>query len=85
VLPFDSYALDVHVDRAEDVLLHRNILIQCQDPDKRPIFHARFLKVLYFAFAIFNDHFGILAPSEICQLPIISSYISGTPIIIDRE
>ncbi|KAJ4786516.1 hypothetical protein LUZ62_037762 [Rhynchospora pubera] len=39
-----SYALDVHVDRAEDVLLHRDILVQCRDPEKRPIFHARFLR-----------------------------------------
>lgn len=39
-----SYALDVHVDRAEDVLLHRKILIECEDPDRRPVFHARFLK-----------------------------------------
>jgi hypothetical protein len=39
-----SYALDVHVDRAEDVLLHRKILIECEDPDNRPVFHARFLK-----------------------------------------
>jgi len=40
-----SYAIDVNVDRAEDVLLHRRILNDCADPEKRPIFHVRFLHV----------------------------------------
>ncbi|KAL5216147.1 hypothetical protein ABZP36_007548 [Zizania latifolia] len=38
-----SYSTDLHV-KAEDVLLHRRILAECADPDKRPIFHARFLR-----------------------------------------
>ncbi|OQU79372.1 hypothetical protein SORBI_3008G135401 [Sorghum bicolor] len=40
-----SYAIDVNVDNAEDVLLHRRILDECADPDKRPVFHVRFLHV----------------------------------------
>jgi hypothetical protein len=40
-----SYAIDVNVDKAEDVLLHRRILNDCADPEKRPIFHVRFLHV----------------------------------------
>ncbi|XP_066344915.1 serine/threonine-protein kinase STY8-like isoform X1 [Miscanthus floridulus] len=38
-----SYAIDVNVDKAEDVLLHGRILNDCADPEKRPIFHVRFL------------------------------------------
>uniref|UniRef100_A0A0D9WBG0 non-specific serine/threonine protein kinase n=1 Tax=Leersia perrieri TaxID=77586 RepID=A0A0D9WBG0_9ORYZ len=40
-----SYAIDMDVSKAEEVLLHRRILAECADPDKRPIFHARFLRV----------------------------------------
>jgi hypothetical protein len=40
-----SYAIDVNVEKAEDVLLHRTILNECADPEKRPIFHVRFLHV----------------------------------------
>jgi serine/threonine-protein kinase TNNI3K len=32
-------------DKAEDVLLHWEILQECADPYKRPVFHARYLKV----------------------------------------
>uniref|UniRef100_A0ACD5WLF3 Uncharacterized protein n=1 Tax=Avena sativa TaxID=4498 RepID=A0ACD5WLF3_AVESA len=39
-----SYSIDLQVDKAEDVLLHRRILAECADPDKRPVFHARFLR-----------------------------------------
>ncbi|WVZ87779.1 hypothetical protein U9M48_034364 [Paspalum notatum var. saurae] len=40
-----SYSIDLEVERAEDVLLHRRILDECADPDKRPVFHVRFIKV----------------------------------------
>ncbi|PWZ53434.1 Serine/threonine-protein kinase STY46 [Zea mays] len=40
-----SYAIDVNVDKAEDVLLHRRILNECADPENRPIFHVGFLNV----------------------------------------
>lgn len=40
-----SYAIDVNVDKAEDVLLHRSILNECTDPENRPIFHVGFLNV----------------------------------------
>ncbi|GJN39931.1 hypothetical protein PR202_gb29085 [Eleusine coracana subsp. coracana] len=32
-------------DKADDVLLHWGILDECADPDKRPVFHARYIKV----------------------------------------
>ncbi|KAL6619732.1 hypothetical protein ACP70R_034871 [Stipagrostis hirtigluma subsp. patula] len=41
-----SYTINLHVDKAEDVLLHKMILDECADPDKRPVFHVRFLKVM---------------------------------------
>lgn len=41
-----SYLADIDAgDRAEDVLLHCRILDEAADPDKRPVFHARSLKV----------------------------------------
>lgn len=40
-----SYAIDVDVFKADDVLLHRRILNESADPDKRPVFHVRFLHV----------------------------------------
>ncbi|XP_039774547.1 serine/threonine-protein kinase STY8-like isoform X4 [Panicum virgatum] len=40
-----SYSIDLDVDKPEDVLLHCRILDECaNNPDKRPIFHVRFLK-----------------------------------------
>lgn len=41
-----SYGLDVNMDRAEDVLLHRKLLALAKDPEKRPVFHVRCLEVL---------------------------------------
>ncbi|XBJ06252.1 hypothetical protein VPH35_024900 [Triticum aestivum] len=42
-----SYYVDLDVNKAEDVLLHRRILAECADPDNRPVFHARFLRYLH--------------------------------------
>ena len=40
------YLFDLDVeDKAEDVLLHLEVLQECADPEKRPVFHARFIKV----------------------------------------
>ncbi|KAL2324617.1 hypothetical protein Fmac_023675 [Flemingia macrophylla] len=39
-----SYGLDVNIDRAEDVLLHQTLLALARDPDKRPVYHIRFLE-----------------------------------------
>jgi len=39
------YLFDLDVeDKAEDVLLHWEILQECADPEKRPVFHARYIK-----------------------------------------
>ncbi|RWW46139.1 hypothetical protein BHE74_00047951 [Ensete ventricosum] len=40
-----SYKLDLNVDRAEDVLIHQKVLAEAKDPDKRPVFHVRFMKI----------------------------------------
>lgn len=40
-----SYGLDVNVDRVEDVLLHKKLLALAKDPEKRPVYHIRFLEV----------------------------------------
>ncbi|KAI4348072.1 hypothetical protein L6164_008833 [Bauhinia variegata] len=39
-----SYGLDVNLDRVEDVLLHQRLLALARDPDKRPVYHIRFLE-----------------------------------------
>ncbi|CAM8946191.1 unnamed protein product [Rhodiola kirilowii] len=41
-----SYGIDVNMDRVEDVLLHRQLLMQAKDPMKRPAYHIRFLERL---------------------------------------
>jgi len=39
------YALDVHTDRAEDVLTHKRLLEEAKVPEKRPVFHVRAVQV----------------------------------------
>ncbi|CAL9060672.1 unnamed protein product [Musa banksii] len=39
------YALDVNVERAEDVLMHKNLLELAQEPDNRPVFSVRLVQV----------------------------------------
>ncbi|XP_039071385.1 serine/threonine-protein kinase STY46-like isoform X1 [Hibiscus syriacus] len=41
-----SYGLDVNMDRVEDVLLHQKLLALAKDPEKRPVYHIRFLENL---------------------------------------
>lgn len=33
------------MDRVEDVLLHQRLLALAKDPEKRPVYHIRFLEV----------------------------------------
>jgi hypothetical protein len=39
------YALDVHTDRAEDVLTHKRLLQEAKVPENRPVFHVRAVQV----------------------------------------
>ncbi|BBH08846.1 ACT-like protein tyrosine kinase family protein [Prunus dulcis] len=39
-----SYGLDVNLDRVEDVLLHQKLLALAKDPEKRPVYHIRFIE-----------------------------------------
>eukprot|EP00261_Vitis_vinifera_P031002 XP_019072245.1 PREDICTED: serine/threonine-protein kinase STY8 isoform X2 [Vitis vinifera] len=41
-----SYGLDVNIDRVDDVLLHQKLLALAKEPDKRPVYHVRFLENL---------------------------------------
>ncbi|XP_047342125.1 serine/threonine-protein kinase STY46-like isoform X1 [Impatiens glandulifera] len=41
-----SYVLDINMDRVEDVVLHIKLLAKAKDPEKRPVFHVRFLENL---------------------------------------
>ncbi|KAG0557777.1 hypothetical protein KC19_11G156500 [Ceratodon purpureus] len=40
------YALDVHIDRAEDVLTHKRLLLEARVPENRPVFHVRAVQIL---------------------------------------
>ncbi|KAF7809614.1 serine/threonine-protein kinase STY17 isoform X1 [Senna tora] len=44
------YALDVNLARAEDVLSHKNLLKLAEDPDNRPAFQVRSVKVHPFGY-----------------------------------
>ncbi|KAL1811621.1 hypothetical protein DCAR_0623741 [Daucus carota subsp. sativus] len=39
------YALDVNVERAEDVLTHKKLLLEAHDPANRPVFDVRLVQV----------------------------------------
>ncbi|KAL4559110.1 hypothetical protein LXL04_031243 [Taraxacum kok-saghyz] len=39
-----SYALDINMDRVEDVLLHQKLLVLAKDPVNRPVVHVRLLE-----------------------------------------
>ncbi|KAJ6685252.1 SERINE/THREONINE-PROTEIN KINASE TNNI3K-RELATED [Salix purpurea] len=41
-----SYGLDVNMDKVEDVLLHQKLLAMAKDPERRPVYHIRFLEKL---------------------------------------
>jgi hypothetical protein len=40
----------VNIDKAEDVLIHHKVLAEAKDPDRRPAFAVRFLRVTFFSF-----------------------------------
>lgn len=40
------YALDVKVERAEDVLTHQRLLKLAEDPATRPVFEVRSVQVI---------------------------------------
>ncbi|CAK9187368.1 unnamed protein product [Ilex paraguariensis] len=42
-----SYGLDINMDRVDDVILHQKLLAVAKDPEKRPVFHIRFLENLW--------------------------------------
>ena len=39
------YALDVNVERAEDVLMHKRLLHLAHDPENRPAIQVRLVQV----------------------------------------
>lgn len=43
----------MNIDKAEDVLIHQKVLAEAQDPDRRPAFTVRFLRVtIFFSFCL---------------------------------
>ncbi|TYK31456.1 serine/threonine-protein kinase STY46-like isoform X1 [Cucumis melo var. makuwa] len=40
------YAMDVNVERAQDVLMHKNLLYMARDPDTRPAIDVRLVQVI---------------------------------------
>ncbi|KAI5438663.1 variant 3, Serine/threonine-protein kinase sty17 [Lathyrus oleraceus] len=49
------YALDVNVERAEDVIAHKRLLELAEDPANRPAFQVRLVQVYPFGSANHND------------------------------
>ncbi|XP_028774557.1 serine/threonine-protein kinase STY17 isoform X2 [Neltuma alba] len=49
------YALDVNVERAEDVLSHKRLLKLAEDPGNRPVFQVRSVQVYPYGCANFAD------------------------------
>lgn len=45
LLLMDRYALDVNVERAEDVITHKRVLQMAENPANRPAFEVRLVQV----------------------------------------
>ncbi|GAB2270591.1 hypothetical protein Dimus_005474 [Dionaea muscipula] len=58
-----SYGLDINVDRVEDVLIHQKLLALAKDPEKRPVFHVRFLESIWTRADIHEDQQSVDAVS----------------------
>ncbi|XP_074360328.1 serine/threonine-protein kinase STY46-like isoform X2 [Apium graveolens] len=41
-----SYALDINMDRVDDVLMHHKLLTRAKNPDNKLVFHVRFVETL---------------------------------------
>ena len=52
------YALDVNIERAEDVLNHKRLLELAEDPENRPAFSVRSVHVSYFLLHNIHSHTG---------------------------
>ncbi|KAH6757690.1 ACT-like protein tyrosine kinase family protein [Perilla frutescens var. hirtella] len=49
------YAMDVNVERAEDVLTHKRLLHLARDPANRPVFEVRLVQVIYYCTESLHD------------------------------
>ncbi|KAK9047888.1 hypothetical protein SSX86_033150, partial [Deinandra increscens subsp. villosa] len=57
-----AYALDVNVERAEDVITHKRVLKMAEDPANRPAFEVRLVQVGLLQFAtVFCALVGVFA------------------------
>lgn len=73
---FSSYALDVNVERAEDVLTHKKLLELAQEPANRPVFAVRLVQVrVSTALPSFEHQILIINSKSIYRLVIISHLV----------
>lgn len=56
-----SYALDINMDRAEDVLLHHKLLTLAKNSENRLVFHVRFIEVLLSIWSIFFTKYSFVS------------------------
>ncbi|KAK9757414.1 hypothetical protein RND81_01G161300 [Saponaria officinalis] len=68
-----SYGLDVNIDRAEDVLLHRKLLALAKGSEKQPIFHVRYLENFWSKTESDEDHVGETVSSVLRPLSDLDS------------
>lgn len=47
--------MDVNIERAEDVLVHKRLLQLAQDPVNRPAFDVRLVQVIWFVDLLVNN------------------------------
>jgi hypothetical protein len=67
-----SYQLDINVDKAADVLVHQNVLAEAKDPDRRPAFHVRFLRVK--VFLILVESLDSSASNYVCNITMLPAF-----------
>lgn len=58
------YAMDVNLERADDVLTHKRLLHLARDPANRPAFDVRLVQVTLSPFCIYH----VLLPSSMLLL-----------------
>uniref|UniRef100_A0A5B7C0H5 Putative serine/threonine-protein kinase HT1-like isoform X2 n=1 Tax=Davidia involucrata TaxID=16924 RepID=A0A5B7C0H5_DAVIN len=78
-----SYGLDINMDRVEDVLLHQKLLALAKDPDKRPVFHVRFLENFWTRFDGNDEEQVISVPST--SRPCDNADSEGVVPLYDRN
>ncbi|KAF9682736.1 hypothetical protein SADUNF_Sadunf05G0139600 [Salix dunnii] len=83
-----SYGLDVNMDKIEDVLLHRELLAMAKDPERRPVYHIRFIEPMITDIAEkINDIVAVICNASyiLCSVYLFSPFASGKNLCTETE